>query len=41
MDVRTVEEYAKNLRIDEMILFKLYSQSIDWVNEATVYFNKE
>ena len=41
MDVRTVEEYAKNLKIDEMILFKLYSQSIDWVNETKVYFNKK
>ena len=40
MDVKSVKFYSKDLEIDEMILFELYSQSIDWLNDTKVNINK-
>lgn len=40
MDVKMVEKYSNELNIDKMILFQLYSESIDWLNETKVNFNK-
>lgn len=40
MDVKSIKFYSKDVEIDEMILFKLYSKSIDWLNDTKIKFDK-
>ncbi|MBU5487486.1 HDOD domain-containing protein [Clostridium sp. MSJ-8] len=36
MDVRKVQAYCEELNIDKQILFDIYSEAIDWVNETNI-----
>lgn len=36
MDVRKVQAYCEDLNIDKQILFDIYSEAIDWVNESDI-----
>ena len=36
MDVRKVQSYCEELNIDKQILFDIYSEAIDWLNETNI-----